>query len=82
MKKQGFLRGSAILLAMVFVTKAIGLAYKIPLTHMLGGSGMAYYSGTFAGFAPLLAAAVSGISASVARLTAESCAFGRYSQVK
>lgn len=82
MKKQGFLRSSAILLAMVFVTKAIGLAYKIPLTHMLGGSGMAYYSGTFAVFAPLLAAAVSGISASVARLTAESCAFGRYSQIK
>ena len=82
MKKQGFLRGSAILLAMVFVTKAIGLAYKIPLTHMLGGSGMAYYSGTFAVFSPLLAAVVSGISASVARLTAESYAFERYAQLK
>ncbi|MBR6872843.1 MAG: polysaccharide biosynthesis C-terminal domain-containing protein [Ruminococcus sp.] len=82
MKQQGFLKGSAILLGMVFITKAIGLAYKIPLTHMLGGSGMAYYSGAFAVFSPVLAATVSGISASVARLTAESCAFGRYTHLR
>lgn len=82
MKKQGFLKGSAILLGMVFITKAVGLAYKIPLTHMLGGSGMAYYSGAFAVFTPLLAAVVSGICASTARLTAESLAFGRYAQLR
>ncbi|MBR6102557.1 MAG: polysaccharide biosynthesis C-terminal domain-containing protein [Ruminococcus sp.] len=82
MKRQGFLKGSAILLGMVFITKAIGLAYKIPLTHLLGGSGMAYYSGAFAVFTPLLAAAVSGISASTARLTAENMAFERYTNLR
>ncbi|MBR4553999.1 MAG: polysaccharide biosynthesis C-terminal domain-containing protein [Ruminococcus sp.] len=82
MNKQSFLKGSAILLGMVLITKALGLIYKIPLTNMLGGSGMAYYSGAFAVFAPLLAASVSGISASVARLTAESCAFGRYAHMR
>ena len=80
MKQQGFLKGSAILLGMVIITKAVGLAYKIPLTHLLGGSGMAYYSGAFAVFSPLLAATVSGITASVARLTAESRALGRFSR--
>ncbi len=81
-KQQGFLKGSAILLGMVVITKAVGLAYKIPLTHLLGGSGMAYYSGAYAVFAPLMAAAVSGISASVARQTAEADAFGRYAQLR
>ena len=82
MKQQGFLKGSAILLGMVIITKAVGLAYKIPLTHLLGGSGMAYYSGAFAVFSPLLAATVSGITASVARLTAESRALGRFAQLR
>ncbi len=82
MKQQGFLKGSAILLGSVVITKAIGLGYKIPLTHLLGGSGMAYYSGAFAVFSPLLAATVSGISASVARQTAEGCAFRRYAHLR
>jgi len=82
MKKQSFLKGSAILLGMVLLTKAIGLAYKIPLTRILGGSGMAYYSGAFAVCTPLLAAAVSGITTAVARLTAESFALGRYANAR
>lgn len=82
MKQQGFLKGSAILLGMVFITKAIGLAYKIPLTHLLGGRGMAYYSGAFAVFTPLLAASGAGITSAVARLTAENYALGRYAQAR
>ena len=82
MKQQGFLKGSAILLGMVVITKAVGLAYKIPLTQLLGGSGMAYYAGAFAVFSPLLAAAVSGVTASVAKLTAEAHAFGRFAQLR
>ena len=40
MKRQGFIKGSAILLAMVLITKILGLLYKIPLTNLLGGTGM------------------------------------------
>ena len=35
MKKQSFLKGSAILLGMVIITKILGLMYKIPLTNLL-----------------------------------------------
>lgn len=38
MKRQGFIKGSAILLAMVLITKILGLLYKIPLTNLLGGT--------------------------------------------
>ena len=60
MKKQGFLRGSAVLFIMVAVTKGLGLIYKIPLTAMLGGSGMSCYAGAFAVFTPVFAAAAAG----------------------
>ena len=45
MKRQSFLKGSAVLMAMVLVTKLIGMIYKVPLTNMLGGTGMSCYSG-------------------------------------
>ena len=44
MKKQGFLLGSAILMTSMLITKILGLIYKIPLTNILGGEGMSYYS--------------------------------------
>ncbi len=79
MKKQGFIGGSVILMSMVVITKAIGMIYKLPLTNLLGGEGMAYYSGAFAVFTPVYAVAVSGIAPSVARLTADCVIAGRYS---
>ena len=78
MKKQGFIRGSAILMSMIVITKTVGIIYKIPLTNLLGGGGMAYYSGTFAIFAPVYALWVSGITPTVARLTADCIISERY----
>lgn len=82
MKKQGFLRGSAILLGMVLLTKAMGLIYKIPLTHMLGGTGMGYYASAFAVFTPIFAVVVSGIPSTISRMVAENYAFERYRNVR
>lgn len=82
MKKQGFLKGSAILLGMVIITKILGLMYKIPLTHLLGGTGMGYFSSAFAVFTPVFAIAVSGIPSTIARMTAENYAFERYKNVR
>lgn len=79
MKEQGFIGGSVMLMSMVVITKAIGMIYKVPLTNLLGGEGMAYYSGAFAVFTPVYAVAVSGIAPSVARLTADCVLAGRYS---
>ena len=80
MKRQGFLKGSAILLGMVVITKALGLLFKIPLTHILGGTGMGYFSSAFAVFTPIFAIVVSGIPSTIARMTAENyaCGFAMY----
>ena len=82
MKGQGFYKGSAILIGMVVVTKVIGLVFKLIITNLLGGVGMAYFSGVYAVFTPVFAAAVGGISSAVAIMTAESCALERYKNVR
>lgn len=64
MKRQGFIKGSAILLAMVLITKILGLLYKIPLTNLLGGTGMGYFASAFSVFTPVFAIVVSGIPSS------------------
>ena len=82
MKKQGFIKGSAILLSSVVVAKSLGLAYKIPLTRLLGGSAMGHYSSAFSLFTPVIAIAAAGIPSAMARLTAENFALERFENVK
>lgn len=78
LKRQSFLKGSAVLIFMVLVTKIIGMVYKIPLTSMLGGSGMSCYSGAFAVFTPVFAAAAAGVPSAMSRLISEQLAIGSY----
>lgn len=82
MKKQGFLKGSAILVGMVVITKALGLAYKVPLANILGGTGMGWFSAAFSIFTPIFALAASGIPSAMARLGAENAALGRYADLR
>ena len=82
MKKQGFVKGSAILVGMVVVTKALGLLYKVPLANILGGTGMGYFSAAFSVFTPIFALAAAGIPSAMARLAAENAALGRYANLR
>ena len=81
-RKQSFLKGSALLLGMVLITKILGLVYKIPLTRLLGGTGMGYFSAAYSVFTPLLAAVCAGIPSALSRLTAENYAFEMYRNLK
>ena len=82
MKRQGFLKSSAILVAMTAVTKAMGLIYKIPLANILGGTGMGHFSAAFSVFTPVLALGVSGICPAMAKLSAENSALGRFTDLR
>ena len=66
----------------VAFTKALGLLYKIPLTRLLGGSGMGYYSSAFSVFTPVMAVAAAGIPSAMARLSAENFAFERFADLR
>ncbi len=82
MKKQSFLKGSAILVGMVVITKALGLLYKIPLANILGGTGMGYFSAAFSVFTPVFSIVAAGIPSAMSRLAAENAALGRFSNLR
>ncbi|MGN1480776.1 putative polysaccharide biosynthesis protein [Porcipelethomonas sp.] len=82
MKKQSFLKGSVILIASAIIAKGIGALFKIPLTNMLGGVGMSYFSCAYGLFLPVYALTATGLTTAVAKLTAENCAFGNYRNVR
>lgn len=70
--------GSVILMASMIITKVLGLIYKIPLTNILGGEGMSYYSSAYSIFMPVFAIAVSGLTTALSRIVSENLSFKRY----
>ena len=81
MKKQGFIKGSLILLSSVVITKVLGLVYRVLLTRSVGGTGMGYFAGAFSVFTPVMAVAAAGIPSSIARIAAEEYALERYANL-
>ena len=59
-------------------SKLLGAVFKIPLTNILGGIGMSYFSCAYSLFMPVYALTVTGLSSAVARITAQSAALGMY----
>ncbi len=76
MKKQTFIKGSLILMFSAVAAKIFGAFFKIPLTNILGGVGMSYFSCAYSLFMPVYALTVTGVSSAVARMTAQSMALG------
>ncbi len=76
MKKQTFLKGSLILGISAVIAKVLGALFKIPLTNLLGGTGMGYFSCAYGLFLPLYAVLVTGLSTAVAKPVAACCARG------
>lgn len=58
--------------------KLLGAVFKIPLTNILGGVGMSYFSCAYSLFMPVYALTVTGLSSAAAKMTAESTALGMY----
>ena len=82
MKKQDILKGSIILMVSAVVAKGFGALFKIPLTNLLGGVGMSYFSCAYSIFLPVYALTVTGLSSAVARMTAQSAALGMYGNIR
>ncbi len=78
LKKQNFIKGSIILMVSAAAAKLLGAVFKIPLTNILGGVGMSYFSCAYSLFMPVYALTVTGLSSAIARMTAQSAALGMY----
>lgn len=71
MKRQSVLGGSLLLMASAVIAKILGAVFRIPLTAMLGGEGMGYFSSAYGLFLPVFSLSVTGINTAVATLTAK-----------
>lgn len=69
-KPQSVLRGSVLLMASALIAKVLGAVFRIPLTGMLGGEGMGYFSCAYGLFLPVLALSVTGMNTAVAAMAA------------
>ncbi len=81
-KKQSVLHGAVVLMSAAFLVKIIGAVFKIPLTNLLGGDGMGYFSTAYGLFNPIYALSIAGMPVALAKLTAENLAKGRFKDVK
>ena len=73
-KKQSFLRGTAVLVAANFLVKIIGAVFKIPLAHILKEEGMALFSSAYNFYAILFVIATAGLPVAVSKMVSESVA--------
>ncbi|WP_312643696.1 polysaccharide biosynthesis protein [Hydrogenoanaerobacterium sp.] len=81
-KKQTFLQGAMILLAATVLVKVIGVLFKMPLTNIIGATGMGYFNIAYGLFNTLYALSVAGLPVAVAKMVAENSAAHRFRDVR
>lgn len=80
--RKNFLNGALILTAALFIVKAIGFFYKIPLFRLIGGEGWGYYNDAYQIYALMFVISTAGIPVAIAKLVSESNAVGRINEPK
>lgn len=70
-KKQGFIKGAFILLASNMVVKILGAFFKIPLTNLLGASGIGTFSIAYNIFALMFVIGSAGLPVSISKLISD-----------
>ena len=73
---QGFVGGVAVLTVSAAVVKLIGLFYKIPLIHLIGIEGMAYFLAAYHIYTLLFTISTAGLPVAVSILVSKSLAIG------
>ena len=71
-------RGAGLLFFAMMLTKFIGAVLKIPLTGLIGGLGMGYFSTVGGLFAPVYSLTTAGLPLVVTRVVAGYAHCGKY----
>lgn len=74
---KNFLNGATVLIVALAITKVIGFIYKIPLTRILGGSGIGYYNEAYQIYSTMFVISTGGLPVAIAKMISESNAVGR-----
>lgn len=76
--KQGIIKGAMILATATFISKIVGMLYRIPVTNILGDEGNAIYGQAYNVYIVLLTLSAVGIPSAISRLISERIAVGAY----
>lgn len=81
-ERSGFFKNTLILFTAMFITKIVGAVLKIPLTNMIGGTGMGYFSTAYSFFSPVYTVLAAGVPVVVTRMTAQSAVCNRFREAR
>lgn len=79
-KRQSFVKGAMVLMLANIIVKVIGMVFKIPLSHILGRSGMGIFTTAYSLYASLFVIATAGLPVAVSKMVSESGARGRHGE--
>ncbi len=82
MKKQNYLTGAVILSLSTIIVKVIGMFYKIPLKHLIGDAGYAYFNAAYAIYTVLLVISTTGLPVALSRMVSEAHTLQNGKQMK
>ena len=74
--------GAVMLMAVTMAVKVLGIAFKVPLTNLLGMEGMGYFSAAYQIFGFVYGSVMAGLPPAVATETAGACGSGWYAQMR
>lgn len=80
--RKSFAENTIILFISMIISKAVGALFKIPLTNIIGGVGMGYYSTAYSLFTPIFAVTAAGIPTVIVKVIANNIAASNYSNAK
>lgn len=78
MAKKTFLKGAVILGIAGIIIKVLGAFFRIPLSNIIGDTGMGYYQTAYPVYVLLLTLSTAGIPTAIARLVSERTAEGNH----
>ncbi|MCH5323692.1 MAG: polysaccharide biosynthesis protein [Eubacterium sp.] len=81
-ERKSFAQNTVILFIAVLISKTVSALFKIPLTNILGGAGMGYYSAAYSLFNPIFAVTAAGIPTVIVKVTARFAGGGRYDDAR
>lgn len=81
-KKESFIGGAMALLASSIVVKLLGALFKIPLTNLIGDSGMGLFAFAMQFFSLLFVVSAAGLPVAEAHLVSEALALGERERAK
>ena len=81
-KSQTFVFGAIILMISNILVKVIGMFFRVPLTNMIGTTGMAYYNAAYSIYVAFYMISTAGIPVAVSRMIAASNSKGNVAEVK